>query len=133
MTRLFLAARRAGMSYLPELHSDIDTNRWIRHTVLATRRVEVAIKGETIAGFSALNGGHLDHLYVDPAFQGVGVGSFLLERIQQSGLDAVTLYVFQRNTRARAFYERHGFRLAALRDGTQNEEKEPDALYEWRR
>jgi ribosomal protein S18 acetylase RimI-like enzyme len=133
MTCLFLAARRASMSYLPELHSDIDTNRWMRHTVLATNRVEVATEGEKIAGFSALNGGHLGHLYVDPAFQGIGVGSFLLERIQQSGLDAVTLYVFQRNTRARAFYERHGFRLAALRDGTRNEEKEPDALYEWRR
>ena len=43
------------------------------------------------------------------------------------------LWTFQRNQRARRFYERRGFRLVLLTDGADNEEKEPDALYEWRR
>ncbi len=41
------------------------------------------------------------------------------------------LWVFQKNEGARRFYERHGFRLVELTDGSRNEEREPDALYEW--
>jgi ribosomal protein S18 acetylase RimI-like enzyme len=40
--------------------------------------------------------------------------------------------VFQRNEGARRFYERRGFRLVGQRDGSENEEREPDAVYEWR-
>jgi hypothetical protein len=39
--------------------------------------------------------------------------------------------VFQRNLSARRFYERRGFRLVELRDGSSNEEGEPDAVYQW--
>ncbi len=45
----------------------------------------------------------------------------------------LNLFTFQRNTAARAFYERHGFRLVDLSDGTRKEEGEPDAHYAWRR
>jgi hypothetical protein len=40
--------------------------------------------------------------------------------------------VFQRNAAARRFYEARGLELVALGDGSENEEGEPDALYEWR-
>jgi hypothetical protein len=43
------------------------------------------------------------------------------------------LWTFQRNANARRFYETHGFRCARLTDGRDNEEHEPDALYEWTR
>ena len=43
------------------------------------------------------------------------------------------LWVFQENVGARRFYERRGFRLVRETDGAGNEEKEPDALLEWRR
>lgn len=39
--------------------------------------------------------------------------------------------MFQRNTGARAFYERHGFVAVDFNDGSRNEEKEPDATYRW--
>jgi hypothetical protein len=39
--------------------------------------------------------------------------------------------VFQRNERARTFYERRGCHVVELTDGSGNEEREPDALYEW--
>ena len=41
------------------------------------------------------------------------------------------LWVFQANTGARRFYERDGCTLVKLTDGADNEEREPDALYEW--
>ena len=42
------------------------------------------------------------------------------------------LWVFQRNDGARRFYERHGLTLVELTDGAGNEEREPDARYDWR-
>jgi hypothetical protein len=35
------------------------------------------------------------------------------------------------NARGRAFYERHGFVVEALGDGSHNEEAAPDILYVW--
>ena len=42
--------------------------------------------------------------------------------------DDCDLFTFQRNERARAFYEAHGFRIVNLSDGSRNEEGEPDVL-----
>lgn len=39
----------------------------------------------------------------------------------------------RKNTPAMRFYTRRGFCLVELSDGSGNEEREPDALYEWRR
>ncbi len=39
----------------------------------------------------------------------------------------------RKNTPAIRFYTRRGFCLGELSDGSGNEEREPDALYEWRR
>ena len=50
------------------------------------------------------------------------------QAVRPRGLD---LWVFQRNTVAIAFYERHGFRIAELTDGSGNEEREPDARMVW--
>ena len=46
--------------------------------------------------------------------------------------DGLSLYTFQVNDGARRFYERHGFVVAALGDGSDNEEGQPDIRYEWR-
>jgi ribosomal protein S18 acetylase RimI-like enzyme len=73
----------------------------------------------------------IDQLYVDPAFGRRGVGTALLDRaLAIAGGRAVRLYSFQANTAARAFYERHGFRAIAFGDGSGNEERCPDVLYE---
>jgi ribosomal protein S18 acetylase RimI-like enzyme len=40
-------------------------------------------------------------------------------------------YTFQRNARARAFYESQGFRIIKMTDGSRNEEREPDIRYGW--
>jgi ribosomal protein S18 acetylase RimI-like enzyme len=88
--------------------------------------------GEPI-GFAALRDEVLDHLYVQPKDWGRGVGTRLLVAVRSEPLDKIGLYVFQRNVRARRFYEARGFALMALGTGSTNEEREPDAYYEWRR
>jgi ribosomal protein S18 acetylase RimI-like enzyme len=129
---VFLASRVAAMPYLPDLHTAEETRAWIRDVVLAEHDVRVAEVEGAVAGFLALGGATIEHLYVRPELQGRGIGSALLALAKDLRGDGFRLWVFQRNAGARRFYERHGLRLVELTDGAANEEREPDALYEWR-
>jgi GNAT superfamily N-acetyltransferase len=120
------------MTYLPDLHTEAETRGWIRGFVLGELEVWVAEEDARLAGFAALGDHYLEHLYVHPQAQGRGVGTALLGWCKERRPDGLQLWVFQRNSGARDFYERHGFRLVQLTDGRGNEEREPDALYEWR-
>lgn len=125
---VFLAAR-AGMAYLPRLHTDEETRRWITGVVLPSHEVWVACDdGGRVVGFAALREEWLEHLYIAPSAQNAGVGSVLLTRAKQVR-PALDLHVFQANGGAIRFYERHGFSLLAT--GDDNEEGLPDAHYRW--
>lgn len=140
LTRLFLASRAAAMPYLARVHSDEATLAWMTHVVLPGTDVRVAeipadggAGASEAAGFVSLDGSGLEHLYVAPGLRRRGIGSLLLDAAQRGGAEELTLYTFQRNAGARAFYERHGFTAVAFDDGSRNEEKEPDVRYRWRR
>ncbi len=129
ITAMFISARR-GMAYLPhELHSEEQTRDWLTGLLGGgeARVLKVTADGE-VAGFCVLCDCWIDHLYVDPRFQGMGIGSRLLE-VAIGSAPRLQLWVFQRNTGAIRLYERHGFRLAERTDGSRNEECEPDARY----
>jgi ribosomal protein S18 acetylase RimI-like enzyme len=59
--------------------------------------------------------GHITSLHVLPHLRGRGYGRALLElalrEFRQRGIAQVTLWVLEGNTKARQFYEKHGFRL----------------------
>jgi GNAT superfamily N-acetyltransferase len=126
---VFLAARRE-MRYLPVLHTDEDTGRFFA-TVVATRRVEVAEDPSGVIGFAAVHDGWLEHLYVRPGAQGAGVGGRLMAWAKEALPDGVDLWVFEPNTRARAFYAAHGLREVLRTDGSGNEERVPDVQMRW--
>lgn len=85
-----------------------------------------------MTGIIVFRDGWIDQLYVLPGAQGCGTGSALLQ-IAQRAFDRLQLWTFQRNVKARRFYEAKGFALVEETDGAGNEEKEPDARYLWRR
>ena len=123
------------MPRLPELHTP-DEDRWfIREVVLSETEVWVAECDGVVTGFTALGKRSgvefMEHLYVAPDHQRRGIGGELMERAKERRPAGFRLWVFQGNASARDFYERHGLRLLELTDGSGNEEKEPDALYEW--
>jgi GNAT superfamily N-acetyltransferase len=129
VTAVFLAARR-GMTYLPVLHTDDETARFVADLV-ATARVQVAERDGAVLGFAVVRGSWLEHLNVHPEAQSAGVGSRLIawaKEVVPTGLD---LWVFQRNTRARALYASHGWRDLVLTDGADNEEGQPDVHMRW--
>jgi len=127
---VFGAARRAAMAYLPALHSS-DEDRAYFAGVVAAGGTTVALRGGRVVAFIALAEGWVEHLYVDPAHQRHGIGATLLRHAQAAAPEGLELWVFQRNTVAIAFYERHGFRLAERTDGAGNQEREPDARMVW--
>jgi GNAT superfamily N-acetyltransferase len=131
IAELHLAARRQAMPYLPELSSDDEVRAWTRDTPLPKAEVWMAEVDGRPAGYMALIEDILDHLYVEPGHQGQGVGNLLLARAKALRPAGLRLYAFQRNRRARDFYEARGFVPVRLFDGVGNQEKEPDVLYQW--
>jgi len=55
----------------------------------------------------------------------------LLDLPKASGRE-YRLWTFQKNARARKFYESRGWVLTELTDGLGNEEKEPEVRYVWK-
>jgi GNAT superfamily N-acetyltransferase len=128
---IHLAARRQAMPYLPELHAQDEVRTWVAASMLPNAVVWVAEMAGELAGYMALKGTELEHLYVAPRWQGRGIGSALLIRAKELSPRRLQLYAFQRNARARAFYEARRFVAVAFSDGAANQEKEPDVRYEW--
>jgi ribosomal protein S18 acetylase RimI-like enzyme len=126
-----LDSRREAMPWLPVLHSREDTIAYFAGNVLLHEEVLVAEVNQLVVGFIALEGDHVDHLYIAPSYQGRGIGDKLLAMAKESHPDGLTLWTFQRNARARQFYEARSFVAAEFTDGSDNEEREPDALYTW--
>ena len=120
-----------SLSFLPVVHSDDEIRAWIRDVLLPSQEVWLAEEDGRVVGVAALSADALDQLYVHPDAQRRGVGAELLATAKARRPNGFTLWVFQQNTGARRFYERHGCRLVRLTDGSGNEERTPDALYEW--
>lgn len=92
--------------------------------------VTVARREGRVVGFLAQDGDEVVALYVASGLRGQGVGAALLGRAKR-GRTRLTLWAYQFNTGARAFYERHGFHEVARSGGAGNDAQLPDIRYEW--
>lgn len=124
-------SRRHFLPYLPDLHTLEEDKRFFRTVVFQENDVWVAEHENEVVGFCAFGEGCLNHLYVLPTHVGKKLGSKLLA-IAMETYPHLQLWTFQKNSRAISFYERHGFIKVRVTDGADNEERVPDALFEWR-
>ena len=122
---------RVSLPFLPELHTAEEDRAYMAARIAAPDPVWLA-EADAPAGFITFREGWIDHLYVHPDQQGQGVGPRLLAKALEHGAPK-RLWTFQRNLRARRFYEAHGFRPIEFTDGAGNEERTPDVLYLWDR
>ena len=67
-----------------------------------------------IKGFMRVHGQELCKLFVEPVLQSQGIGAALLAHAVDA-LDVRHLWALEKNTRAIAFYQRHGFHLTEER------------------
>jgi GNAT superfamily N-acetyltransferase len=131
LAAIHIAARRAEMPYLPELHTEDEIREWFSRRVQETPdSFRVARNAGRPVGYIFLDEDQLDDLYVLPDWWRLGIGSALLATAKSLSPERLELSTFQQNMRARAFYEARGFREVGRTDG-KNEEGVPDVQYEW--
>jgi ribosomal protein S18 acetylase RimI-like enzyme len=128
IARVHRLAMRISLPFLPELHTQEEDLWFVRERLSANNTVWVTEVASEVAGYIAFHDGWIDHLFVHPDHQGVGLGPILLDKALEDGTER-QLWTFQQNTRARAFYEKRGFVAVEFTDGEGNEEKTPDVRY----
>jgi ribosomal protein S18 acetylase RimI-like enzyme len=92
----------------------------------------VAVDVERIVAMLALDVSdkHLDQLFVDPGYQGLGIGKTLLAFARAKMPDEMWLRTAVKNARAVAWYEREGF--VKVREETEPGWSGPRAYYRWK-
>lgn len=131
VAEVFIASQADALPFLAKLHTPDETRDFIINNVFLQCDVWVATEGSRIVGMMAINRGHIDHLYLQPGCYRRGIGTRLLNQAKKLCPDGLTLFAFEANTRACAFYAHHGFIATERGDGSGNEAGEPDILFEW--
>ena len=132
IAEVHIISMRTAMPWLPDLHTNEETHAWVREVLLPRQEVWVAEAAGRVVGMAALGEEMLQQLYIHPDVQGQGIGGALFTLATERYPAGFTFYAFQRNARARAFYEARGCVAVAFGDGSGNEEGEPDVLYAWK-
>lgn len=121
----------ATTDWMPKLHS-ADENLHFFSGLIAAGGVTVAEARGALAGFIERQGAEIGQLFVARPHRGAGCGATLIAAAQRA-IPRLELWCFLANSRARAFYARHGFTEVARTDGTGNAEQLPDVRLVWER
>jgi GNAT superfamily N-acetyltransferase len=136
VVRVLRASRLHFLPYARPVHSEAQDVDWARSALIPSGGVTVATVNNKVVGVLAVSRADdatwIDQLYVEPEHCGHGVGSLLMKAAMASLARPIRLYTFQQNGGARRFYERFGFSPVEWGDGSKNEERCPDVLYELR-
>jgi putative acetyltransferase len=117
-------------------HDFIPAEFWQRRAHdMATRylpgaETHVLELGGSVIGFAALNGDHLEALFIDPDYQRFGHGTHLMAHAMACR-ERITLCVYSRNVRAVSFYRRLGFQV--VEDRLEPASGESETLMAWAR
>jgi len=128
---VYIASQRGAEGHIPVVHTDAEIRAWVVGHMVPERETWVADENSRIVAVMVLDGEMVDQMYVAPAEQRRGVGHAMLAHAKKLRPARLRLYTFQSNTPARRFYEARGFVAIDFNDGSRNEERAPDVLYQW--
>ncbi len=115
----------------PVPHPIDDHLRFLDEHMLAETDVKLALRDGDLLGFGAFTPESVVQLYVHVDHLGQGIGTRLLDIAKANSGGRLWLCTFVTNTRARRFYERHGFEV--LERGFEPLMQLGDLRYEWKR
>jgi ribosomal protein S18 acetylase RimI-like enzyme len=118
---------------IKDIHDFEDHLNFLKNVLVNENKVFLAIDGDAVkvVGILAVAGNELNQLYIHTDYQGIGIGSRLLELAKELSGGKLRLFTFEVNKGAQAFYEKHGFKIIGR--GFENEENLPDIRYEWKK
>ena len=134
--QVFLRSRAFALPTVPLVHPDREVRRWMADEVVGRTDMWVAEVAGTLVALMVLDPGRdqqgwIEHLYIDPAWMGRGLGDKLVQLAKERFSGGLQLWSFQVNGPACRFYERHGFVAQEQTEGAGNEERAPDVRYRW--
>lgn len=130
---MWRASKRAAFPYVEvmQLYSLQNDTDYFRDVIAQECEVWLATGDQQILGLLALRDDLIDQLFVAVDAQRQGVGSALLAKARERSPDQLRAYTFQKNSSARAFFEKNGFEI--VRSGiSPPPENEPDYEVLWR-
>ena len=110
-------------------HPLADQLRYFVDEVEPRNTIRLALRDGALVGFVAASRVSIAQLYVRVGFQHQGIGAALLRWAKMQSAGHLWLHTFERNRRACAFYEKHGFVVAAR--GFEPMWQLEDVRYEW--
>ena len=131
LSSIWLRSFVAALPSVPKKHTDDEVRAWVRDVLIADLETWVASIDDCPVGLLSLGDGEIEQLYVDPPWQGQGVGGVCVGHAKKRSPFGLGLWTFQVNSRARRFYANHGFVETVRTDGSRNEERVPDVRMEW--
>ena len=91
------------------LEEFLETERYnIPNVYLPNTDTWVAEVAGKVVGFIALMGNEVGAIFLDPMFQGAGIGRSLMDKAQELH-ETLEVEVFEANSIGRKFYDRYGF------------------------
>ena len=116
--------------WMPRLHSRADDLGFCEKLL---ERAEVWVADTTAGiGFLARQGESIEALYLAPSIRRAGWGKALITAIRTDRA-RLSVWTFQANKAAIAFYQAVGFHISDFTDGAGNTEKLPDCYMIWTR
>lgn len=117
--------------WMPRLHTRAEEVAFVGD-MIDRGWVTVALRDTELAGFLARNMCDIHALYISGEARRTGCGSALIDRAKNEETE-LSLWTFEANAAAQAFYRAHGFVVAERTDGAGNDEKLPDIRLIWKR
>ena len=98
-------------------------------SIVPNNAVRMTLLEDELVGFIAATKESITHLYVRVGHHQRGIGTQLLAWAKAQSNGTLWLFAFARNAGARAFYEKHGFKIIAR--GFEPTWRLADIKYEW--
>ena len=110
-------------------HPFVEQVAYFQSEILTNNKVVLAVSGTELVGFVAASRESVSQLHVRVGYHRQGIGSKMLAWAKCRSSGSLWLYTFARNKVAQAFYEQHGFAVAAR--GFEPEWQLEDIKYFW--